>query len=171
MPEQRPIHILIVGAGAIGCFYGSRLHLPSHNPPAEVSLICRSNYKAVSSKGGVDLKTRSFGSYFFKPSHIFPSIQSAAQSGVKWDYIVVATKSLPDVSDDSSRIESLVWDGATIVLIQNGVGVEQPYRERFKKTTILSGVTVASAEQIEDGVVVQNRWTRISCELLTVRPA
>lgn len=49
-----------------------------------------------------------------------------------------------------------------IVLIQNGVGIEQPYRTRFPDTPILSAVTIVSAEQVEPGVIVQNRWTRIS---------
>jgi len=40
--------------------------------------------------------------------------------------------------------------------------VEEPYRKRFEALKILTAVTVASAEQIADGVVKQNRWTRIS---------
>jgi len=47
------------------------------------------------------------------------------------------------------------------VLIQNGVGVEQPYRIRFPATPIISAVTVSSAEQTSPGTIRQNRWTRI----------
>jgi 2-dehydropantoate 2-reductase len=47
------------------------------------------------------------------------------------------------------------------VLIQNGVGVEQPYRTRFPTTPIISAVTVISAEQTSPGTVRQHRWTRI----------
>jgi 2-dehydropantoate 2-reductase len=54
-------------------------------------------------------------------------------------------------------------DGKTcIVLIQNGVGVEEPHRTRFPHNPIISAVTIISAEQIAQGVVRQNRWTRIS---------
>lgn len=59
-------------------------------------------------------------------------------------------------------IAPLVKPGASIVLIQNGVGVEEPHRERFPDTPILSAVTVVSAEQTSPGTVKQNRWTRIS---------
>ena len=47
------------------------------------------------------------------------------------------------------------------MLIQNGVGVEQPYRTRFPSTPIISAVTVISAEQTSPGTIRQNRWTRI----------
>lgn len=48
------------------------------------------------------------------------------------------------------------------MLIQNGVGVEAPYRARFANAPIVSAVTVISAAQTEPGLIVQNRWTRIS---------
>jgi 2-dehydropantoate 2-reductase len=149
-----------VGAGAVGCFYASRLHRPSAN--LLVSLVCRSNYEAIASKG-VTLRTRAFGNYVFTPEHVFPSIPAAAKQKIPWDYVVVTTKALPDVSDDSELIHDLITsESSTVVLIQNGVGVEEPYRKRFPKNVILSAVTIISAEQVEHGVIVQNRWTRIS---------
>jgi 2-dehydropantoate 2-reductase len=151
--------ILICGLGAVGGFYGSRLHRPPH---AEVSVVCRSNYKAVAA-GGVHLRTRAFGNYHFQPHAVFPSIESAANSGTVWDFVVVTTKALPDLHDDSSEIAPLIRSKRTsIVLIQNGVGVEEPHRRRFPDNVILSAVTVISAGQVEPGVVVQHRWTRIS---------
>jgi 2-dehydropantoate 2-reductase len=70
------------------------------------------------------------------------------------------------VTDDSKDIEPLVKrapGGKTcIVLIQNGVGVEEPHRARFPHNPLISAVTIISAEQISHGVVRQNRWTRIS---------
>jgi 2-dehydropantoate 2-reductase len=174
----RPVHIVFVGAGAVGCFYASRLHhvggaqfvsfssvyllirlQPEQN--VYVSLIARSNYAALASEG-VKLETHSFGKYIFTPYAVYPSIsQAALSSAPKWDYIVVTTKALPDRGDDSALIAPLVGPSSCIVLIQNGVGVEDPYRRRFRHTPIVSAVTVISAEQISSGVVRQNRWTRI----------
>ncbi|KAG9050997.1 hypothetical protein FS837_000105 [Tulasnella sp. UAMH 9824] len=129
------------------------------------------------------MKSRTFGDYFFSPEYVFPSIEAAAtpskeylakpSSGtptpgpVTWDYLVVTTKALPDVSDDSVQISPLVKaspsNSQSVVLIQNGVGVEEPYRKRYGDgLAILSAVTVVSAEQIEHGVIQHNRWTRIS---------
>ncbi|AEO64342.1 uncharacterized protein THITE_2110402 [Thermothielavioides terrestris NRRL 8126] len=162
---ERPVHIVFVGAGAVGCFYASRLHHPSHN--IHVSLIARSNYKALA-EHGVQLQTRTFGNYTFRPHAVFPSVAAAATdpgpSGAGphgWDFIIVTTKALPDRSDDSALIAPLVGPRSCIVLIQNGVGVEEPYRARFPTTPIVSAVTVISAEQTAPGTVRQNRWTRI----------
>jgi len=165
--QSKPIHILFVGAGAVGCFYASRLHSPESQ--VYVSLVCRSNFKAITSNGVV-LRTHSFGDYIFTPAATYSSINDAATSSNTpsggWDYIVVTTKALPDITDDSKDIEPLVQkavDGKTcIVLIQNGVGVEEPHRTRFPQNPIISAVTIISAEQIEQGVIRQNRWTRIS---------
>jgi 2-dehydropantoate 2-reductase len=108
------------------------------------------------------LRTHSFGDYHFAPSGVYDSVASAKAANIPWHYVVVTPKALPDLSDDSALVEPVVTDDTAIVLIQNGVGVEAPYRARFPRTPILSGVTVVSAAQIEPGVVRQNRWTRLS---------
>ncbi|KAK4057682.1 hypothetical protein OIO90_001330 [Microbotryomycetes sp. JL221] len=157
---RKPVHILIVGTGAVGAFYGSRLHQPPH---ALVSVTCRSNYEAVKQKG-ISMDTHSFGSYHFTPHAVYPSITAAAQQAAQpFDFVVVSTKALPDVSDDSEMIAPVVKAPDTaIVLIQNGVGVEEPHRRRFPHSPVLSAVTVVSAAQTEPGKIKQNRWTRIS---------
>ncbi|KAM0755631.1 2-dehydropantoate 2-reductase [Meredithblackwellia eburnea MCA 4105] len=160
MAPERKANILIVGTGAVGAFYGSRLA----GPGGQVSVTCRSNYEAVANNG-LQLETRSFGSYHFRPEAVYPSISAAAVAARQspFDYVVVATKALPDVTDDSETIKDVVTEGITsIVLIQNGVGVEEPHRARFPSTPILSAVTIVSAAQTSPGVIKQNRWTRIS---------
>ncbi|KKF97018.1 putative 2-dehydropantoate 2-reductase [Ceratocystis platani] len=109
------------------------------------------------------MQTHSFGDYHFSPTAVYPSVQAAAaESSGTWDYVFVATKALPDINDDSDTIAPLISRDTVIVLIQNGVGVEAPYRARFPGTPIVSAVTVISAEQKSPGVIKQNRWTRIS---------
>lgn len=115
------------------------------------------------------METHTFGSYHFKPHAVFPSIGEAAERGANghgspFDYVVVATKALPGIVDDADLIAPLVQNSpqTSIVLIQNGVGVEDTHRTKFKHNPILSAVTVVSAAQTSPGVVKQNRWTRIS---------
>lgn len=136
-----------------------------------MSLVARSNYQAIADHG-VKLQTHSFGDYVFKPDAAYSSVDAAAAAppppdpdnsdSRHWDFIVVTTKALPDLSDDASKIAPLVGPTTCIVLIQNGVGVEQPFRDRFPGTPIVSAVTIVSAEQTSPGVIRQNRWTRIS---------
>jgi 2-dehydropantoate 2-reductase len=147
--------VLIFGAGAIGAFYGSRV---AKSPNIRVSVVCRSNFKVVNASG-FTIKSPNFGHYQWQPHNVFGGSEDAKGS---WDYIVVSTKALPDVSDDSALLEGLVQDGTKIVLIQNGLGVEDPYHRRFPRAHIFSAVTIASCAQPEHGLIVHNRWTRIN---------
>lgn len=105
--------------------------------------------------------THSYGKYHFKPHAVYRSMSEASQQ--PYDFVVVTTKALPDLTDDSELIKEVVTPKRTsIVLIQNGVGVEEPHRKRFPENPILSAVTVVSAAQVAHGKIVQNRWTRIS---------
>jgi 2-dehydropantoate 2-reductase len=151
-------NILIVGAGAIGAFYASRLAVISG---VSVSVVCRSNYKAVKANG-FQVTSPQYGDYTFVPANTFANPEEARKSDIQWDYIVVSTKALPDVSDDSTILEGLVSDKTAIVLIQNGLGVEEPYAKRFPQAAICSAVTIATCAQPEHGQIKHNRWTRIS---------
>jgi 2-dehydropantoate 2-reductase len=153
-----PTQILIVGAGAIGAFYASRL---ATVPDVAVSVICRSNYSAVKSHG-FRITSPQYGDYTYTPTHTFPNPAEARKANIQWDYIVVSTKALPDVSDDSEILEGLVGDNTAIVLIQNGLGVEDPYMKRFPKAAICSAVTIATCAQPSHGIIKHNRWTRIN---------
>jgi 2-dehydropantoate 2-reductase len=149
------IDVLIFGAGAIGAFYGSRI---AQNPDTRVSVVCRSNYNAVKANG-FSIQSPQLGTYDWRPFKTFPKPEDAQG---RWNYIVVSTKALPDVSDDSALLEGLVQDGTNIVLIQNGLGVEEPYHKRFPRANILSAVTIASCSQPEHGKIKHHRWTRIN---------
>jgi 2-dehydropantoate 2-reductase len=149
------IDVLIFGAGAIGAFYGSRI---AQSPNTRVSVVCRSNYNAVAANG-FRIESHNFGTYTWTPHQVFPN--PAAAKG-NWNYVVVSTKALPDVSDDSALLEGLIQPGTSIVLIQNGLGVEEPYYTRFPEAHILSAVTIASCAQPEHGFIKHSRWTRIN---------
>jgi 2-dehydropantoate 2-reductase len=153
-----PTEVLIVGAGAIGAFYGARISLA---PCCRVSALCRSNYGAVKANG-FSVTSSQFEPQAFKPAQIFANADEARQSKTLWDYLLVSTKALPDVSDDSSLLDGLVAPMTAIVLVQNGLGVEEPYAKRFPHATILSAVTIASVAQPSAGHITHNRWTRIS---------
>jgi 2-dehydropantoate 2-reductase len=153
-----PTRVLVVGAGAVGAFYGSRLALA---PNVLVSALCRSNYKAVKANG-FQITSPQYKDYTFKPEHTFANPEEARKAAVQWDYLLVSTKALPDLGDDSSLLEGLVGNKTSIVLVQNGLGVEEPYQKRFPKASILSAVTIVSAAQPSHGHISHNRWTRIS---------
>lgn len=148
------VRVLVVGAGAVGCFYASRLVAGAH-----VGLVCRSNYEAVRANG-VTMDTHSFGTYAFLPQAVYPSVEAAAAT--TWDLVIVATKALSMDPASVAYLAPVVRDTATLVLMQNGVDIEAPYRHQFPHTPIVSAVTIVSAAKTEAARIVQYRWTRIS---------
>lgn len=152
------IEVLVQGAGAIGGFYGSRLAVLAD---VHVSCVCRSNFPAVHANG-FHVTSPQFGASKWTPTRTFANASEARQAQVQWDYIVVATKALPDVGDDSVLLDGLVSKDTVILLIQNGLGVEEPYHRRFPDAVILSAVTITSAAQPRQGHIQHNRFTRIN---------
>lgn len=153
-----PTRVLVVGAGAIGAFYGAIL---ARAPNTAVSVLCRSNYAAVKANG-FKVTSPKYGEITFQPQHTFGSPDEARKAAISFDYLLVSTKALPDVSDDSMLLSGLVGSDTSIVLVQNGLGVEEPYCNRFPQATILSAVTIASVAQPSHGTITHNRWTKIS---------
>ena len=87
------------------------------------------------------------------PLAVLSSIEEADQH---YDLVIVATKA--DQFIDLSRI----MDNNTIILIiQNGLGVEDKYARRWPNNCILSAVTVISCAQTSPGVIEHYSWTRI----------
>ena len=69
-----------------------------------------------------------------------------AEAGLKFDYIVCAHKAI-DQGAVPAQIEAGVDEKkTTIVIIQNGVGNEEPFRKAFPTTTIISCVVSLCGE-------------------------
>jgi 2-dehydropantoate 2-reductase len=63
-------------------------------------------------------------------------------------YVVVALKNLPDIYSIADIIRPAITPKhTTIVLIQNGIGIERPVLEAFRSNTILSCVPLIGSEQ------------------------
>lgn len=133
--------VLFVGTGAIGGFFASRLASVAN---IKVSTVCRSNYNAVRSNG-IRVTSPLFSDTTFRPENVFASIDEAKstkkEQNMSFDYFFISTKVLPELGDPSALLEGLVDQDSCIVLSQNGLGIEQPYRERFPKSTIISATT------------------------------
>lgn len=145
--------ILIFGTGSVGVLYAFLLHRAG----AEVTCACRSTYETAK-VNGFTIESTVFGTHTFRPT-IIKSVQQALNQqapGTFFDFVVICTKSasITDISQSSqSLIRPAVRVGITsIVVIQNGLGVERIYREAFTDTTIISGVTYMPVTQMGPGV-------------------
>ena len=67
-------------------------------------------------------------------------VKTPAEAGQTYDYIVCAHKAIDQSSAAQQIAPAVNPDKTSIVIIQNGVGNEDPFRKAFSKCSILSCV-------------------------------
>ncbi|WVF66939.1 hypothetical protein IAT40_001682 [Kwoniella sp. CBS 6097] len=150
--------VLLFGLGGIGGIYACILQLSGK---CDVHVVARSNYNAVKEKG-FKLVSPKFGDHeSLKFAGVWKSTDDAAAAGVKFSYILCANKALLDAKPSlSDHLRPIVTSGLTsIVLLQNGVGAEEPLHASFPDTTIISAVVWTGGKPLPtgDGVEQFNR--------------
>ncbi len=136
--------ILIIGAGAIGGFYGALLAKAG----ADVSVVCPSDYQTVK-KNGYLIKSNNLGSWTFSPSQI---VKSAAEYQGQADYIILCTK-VTSAVNRVQIIQDAVSPNTCIAFIQNGVEVEQELIDAFPNNEIISGLAFICCNRIKPGEI------------------
>ncbi|KAF9891613.1 hypothetical protein FE257_003624 [Aspergillus nanangensis] len=79
-------------------------------------------------------------------------IRSPQETSSPFDYVVCVHKAI-DNEGAVANLSSAIGETTTIVLIQNGVGNEEPFREAFPQSSIISCVAWVGATQTRPGVV------------------
>ncbi len=135
--------ILVVGTGALGSFYGALLSKAG----ADVSVVCRSDYSKVK-QDGFQIKSDKLGHWCFEPTHV---LKSVAEYKDQADYLILCTKIIPEI-DRVELIRPAVSSKTRIVLIQNGVEIEQPLANAFPNNEIISGLAFVCCNRIALGI-------------------
>jgi 2-dehydropantoate 2-reductase len=145
--------VLVIGAGAIGGFYGSLLAKQG----AEVAVICRSDYQQVR-QHGFTIKSNSLGEWQFKPALVLQHIDDYKETA---DYILLCTKVIPGL-DRVELIKKAVKPETSIVFIQNGVEIEQELLTAFPDNEIVSGLAFICSNRIGPGVISHLAYGRLT---------
>lgn len=143
--------ILVVGTGAIGGFYGGKLAQAG----ARVTTLCRSEYETVSANG--IFITSVLGDFLFKPERV---IRNVKEYGSPPDYILVGLKILPEV-DTVEMIKDAVGPETGIVLLQNGVEIEEPVAQAFRDNEIISGLAFICVTRTAPGHIEHTDFGRL----------
>jgi 2-dehydropantoate 2-reductase len=136
--------ILIIGAGAVGAFFGAALARQG----AHVSVVCRSNFDAVKSTGFY-IRSPLLGDHHFRPAQVFRSVDEVAPT---FDYVALSTKVL-EHTDRAALIRPAVATNTTIVLIQNGIEIERELAEAFPHNELLSAIAFIGVSRADGGEI------------------
>ncbi|KAM5523766.1 D-galactonate dehydratase 2 [Fusarium oxysporum f. sp. phaseoli] len=143
--SDKSLEVLVYGLGAIGSFYAFILSRSEH---VHLTVVARSNFEAVSANG-ISIDSQNHGKHHVKPHKVFRTV---AEAGQKFDFIICTNKAVDQLST-AADIAPGVGNDTSIVIIQNGVGNEDAFREKFPSATIISCVTWVGARQPEPGFI------------------
>ena len=144
--------ILLVGPGAVGSFYCGKMAQAG----ASVTTLCRSDYEYVK-KNGIYIKSV-LGDYHFHPARVINSIHEYSKNA---DFIIVATKVLPEI-DIPSMIKSVVRKDTSIVLLQNGIDIENEMVKAFPDNEIIRGLAFICVSRVSQGQVDHQDYGKLT---------
>ncbi|CAH7677678.1 ketopantoate reductase PanE/ApbA C terminal-domain-containing protein [Phakopsora pachyrhizi] len=153
---EQPIEILLIGFGAVGVIYA---YILEKSVRCRVTAVVRSLYNTISTNG-IRIRSEKFGKIdSWRPHRLKASIEEAADQ--RYRFIICSFKCLPDVNPTSSILAPLMVPysqnsndtnyeiySPTVVLLQNGIGIEQPIAEAFPSINIISCVVWIGANLI-----------------------
>lgn len=135
--------IVVVGSGSIGSLYGAFL---SRFENTEVILVGRNPHISAIQSNGLKIKGI-LGDHTFK----LKAMMYASEVD-KADLVIVTTKTY-DTLIAAQSAKHLIDTGASILLIQNGLGTEELVAKALSTTKVLRATTCMGALRTSPGVV------------------
>ena len=132
----------IIGTGAIGGFYGAKLA----HAGKEVHFLLHSDYEYVKQHG---LQVDSCdGSFHLADVNAYQHTEDMP----KCDVVLVCLKSVNN-GKLPSLLSPLLHDKTLVVLIQNGIGVEEDVQKMFPDVQLAAGLAFICSAKTEPGLV------------------
>ena len=130
----RPLKIAVMGAGAVGCYYGGMLARAGHT----VTLIGRPEHVAAIGRHGLRLEAQGFDEHIALQASTEPAAVAGAQ------LVLFCVKSTDTASAAASIAPHLAAD-ALLLTLQNGVDNDIRLRESLPQEVLAAVVYVATA--------------------------
>jgi 2-dehydropantoate 2-reductase len=148
------MRILVIGTGAIGSFYGSLLAKAG----AEVSVLARSDLEHVKAHG-INLRSEtSLGQWHFTPSKV---VASAADLAETPDFVLLCIK-LVEGADRIALLRDSLGPKTAIVLISNGVEIEDEIAAAFPDHELISGLAFICVTRTAPGKIWHQAYGRLA---------
>jgi 2-dehydropantoate 2-reductase len=132
----------IVGAGAIGLYYGARLQRLGE----DVLFLLRSDFDAIS-KNGIRVRA-SDGNFRLEK---VKGVQNSSEMGVV-DLVIVGLKATAN-ADLGGLLAPIVGAETSILNLQNGLGGDELLAKLFPDNPVLAGLCFTCLNRVDPGVV------------------
>ena len=136
--------IAVIGAGAVGSYYGGRLAQHGH----DVHFLLRSDYDAVR-ENGLAVHSRD-GDFRIEPRAV--QVYDDPAKMPKADLVIVTLKSTAN-DQFQHLITPLVKEGSAILTLQNGLGNEDRLADLYGAHRVLGGMAFVCINRVAPGVI------------------
>lgn len=134
--------IAVIGAGAVGCYYGARLAEAGH----EVHFLMRRDYEAVRTRG-LRIVSKDGDLHLSQP-HI---ARDASEIGAV-DWVVCALKATA-IEEARTLVAPCMGPSTRILVLMNGLGLEDRFASWFGAERVFGGLAFTCINRGEPGVV------------------
>jgi len=145
------MRILIVGAGALGGYFGARLLQADR----DVTFLVRPRRAAQLAKTGLVVRSKLGDAHIPSPPHVL-----AENISDQYDLILVGCKAY-DLVPTMESFASAVGPGTAILPFLNGMKHLDSLSERFGAQHVLGGLAMISASLDDDGIVLHLNETHV----------
>lgn len=163
--QSDSIRVLVIGLGALGSLYS--FLLTRANPRVHVTCVARSNFQPITDAGGLTVKSSKFGTHpSWNPDLLLQEGENGASIARQnhYDFVLVTSKAILENKTSDSvrpylRTPSPGEKGPTIVLIQNGIGIEDEVAASLvpsHASGVFSAIAWIGANLRENGTVVEH---------------
>ncbi|MFC2039104.1 2-dehydropantoate 2-reductase N-terminal domain-containing protein, partial [Chloroflexota bacterium] len=132
--------IAVIGSGAVGGYYGARLSEAGH----DVRFLMRRDYEAVQ-KNGLRI-TSPDGDFSLRSPRIFQDSREIGNT----DWVVCALKAT-SINEAFGLIEPCLGENTRILVLMNGLGLEERFAEWFGPHRIFGGLAFTCINRGEPG--------------------
>jgi 2-dehydropantoate 2-reductase len=148
------MHVLVIGTGAIGSFYGSLLARAG----ARVSVLTRSDYETVHARGIELVSDTKLGQWHFTPDAV---VREAAELERKPDVVLLCIK-VVEGADRVRLLRDTLGPATAIVLLSNGVEIEDEVATAFPGHELISGLAFICVTRTAPGRIWHQAYGRLA---------
>lgn len=136
--------ILIVGAGAIGGYFGGRLVEKGE----DVTFLVRAGKKEKLQQTGLNIQSKN------GDLHFSPKLITKSESSKPFDVVLISTKSY-QLTDAIEDVQPFVGPETMVLPLLNGIAHLQTLIEAFGEEKVLGGLCFVESTLTEDGTIIQ----------------
>jgi 2-dehydropantoate 2-reductase len=134
--------VAVIGAGAVGCYYGARLAQAGH----DVHFLMRRDHDAVAARGlRVESKDGDFAL-----EH--PAVARRSEEIGPVDWVICALKATA-IEEARALVAPCVGPDTRVLVLMNGLGLEERFAEWFGAARIFGGLAFTCINRGEPGVI------------------